>query len=416
MNELQQRVLSKLDRDELVRMTREIVEISSPPGQEQGVADYLAEQFGALGLRVHMQEVEPGRSNVIGTLKGSGGGKSLMITGHMDHTPGLQDRVILDGDWLFGPGATNMKGCFTAAYAAARMLKDAGVRLKGDLLIAAVVGEIECGAVDDGRQSYSGPSFRGSGMGSEFMLRHGVIADMVVIGEPTGLRVQCGNEGYVYAKISTFGKVIHTQGKHSGVNALEKMIKVMQAIQAWEPEYQRLYPHPHMLPQLNMGAMTCGRPYAPNLTAGAAHLFVHLTTIPGTHVLELKRRLEEVVAAAGAGDAQFKAEVSFYLVRTGYELPDGVHVAEVVQRAHQDVLGGSTDPIEPTRYSVSSDGPFFWEYGIPAITYGPGGITRSGARLTRDEVVGQEPLNFTNLANCAKVYALAAIEACGAEG
>lgn len=77
------------------------------------------------------------------------------------------------------------------------MLQEAGVRLKGDLLVAAVVGEIECGAVDDGRQLYSGPSFRGAGMGTEFMLRHGVLPDMAVIGEPTGLRVQCGNEGYV---------------------------------------------------------------------------------------------------------------------------------------------------------------------------------------------------------------------------
>src|SRR5262249_36291313 len=228
VNGLQQRVLSSLDRDELVRMTREIVEISSPPGQEQGVSEYLAEKFQALGLRVLTQEVEPGRSNVIGTLAGSGRGKSLMITGHMDTTPGIYERILVEDDWLFGPGATNMKCCFTAAYAAAKMLRQAGVQLKGDLLIAAVVGEIECGPVQDSRQMYSGPAYRGAGMGTEFMLRHGVVADMAIIGEPTGLRVQCGNEGYIYAKITTFGKVIHTQAKHSGVNALEKMMKVMQ--------------------------------------------------------------------------------------------------------------------------------------------------------------------------------------------
>jgi acetylornithine deacetylase/succinyl-diaminopimelate desuccinylase-like protein len=396
-------------------MMREIVEISSPPGQEQGVSEYLAEKFRALGLRVLTQEVEPGRSNVIGTLAGAGRGKSLMITGHMDTTPGIFERILVEDDWLFGPGATNMKCCFTAAYAAAKMLLQAGVRLKGDLLIAAVVGEIECGAVQDSRQMYSGPAYRGAGMGTEFMLRHGVVADMAIIGEPTGLRVQCGNEGYIYAKITTFGKVIHTQAKHSGVNALEKMMKVMQAIQAWEPEYQRLYQHPTMQPQINMGALTCGRPYAPNLTAGTADLFVHFTTIPGTNPVQFKRQLEEVVAAAGAGDPQFKAEVCLYLIRLGYELPGDPEIAQLVHRAHQAVFGKLSDPIEPTRYSVSSDGPFFLEYGIPAITYGPGGITRSGAYLTRDEVVGQEPLNFENLANCARVYALAALETCEVE-
>jgi len=127
LNDLEQRVLSKLDRDELVRITKEIVAILSPTGGEQGVADYIAGLFRGLGLQVRTQEVEPGRSNVICTWKGSGGGQSLLFTGHMDTSRGYADTMIEDGDWLFGPGATNMKGCFTAAYAATKMLMEAGV-------------------------------------------------------------------------------------------------------------------------------------------------------------------------------------------------------------------------------------------------------------------------------------------------
>jgi acetylornithine deacetylase len=113
VNEIEQRVLSKLDRNELIRMAREIVEIPSPTGQEKAVADYIAEKFQSLGLRVQMQEVEPNRSNVICTFKGSGGGKSLMLTGHKDTSSGYdQTAVTVDGDWLFGPGATNMKAFF----------------------------------------------------------------------------------------------------------------------------------------------------------------------------------------------------------------------------------------------------------------------------------------------------------------
>ncbi len=415
MNELQKRVLGKLDREELVRITREIVEIPSPTGQEKAVGDYIADKFRTLGLRVEMQEVEPGRSNVICTLKGSGGGNSLMFTGHMDTSSGYGSvPVSVDGDWLYGPGATNMKGCFTAAYAATKMLLEAGVRLKGDLLTTAVVGEMEVSPVDDGLQLFTGAAYRAAGQGTEFMLRHGVIADEVVIGEPTGLRVQCGNAGYIFARITTFGRQIHTHSKHAGVSALEKMLKVIPAIQAWEPEYQKLYRHPRMLPLINAGSITSGRPYGPVRTPPFAHLFVHLTTIPGTKPLDLKRQLEEVVQGAGAGDPDFKAEVSFYMIRPGYEVPEQEYVAQVVRRAHQEIIGEEPAPIEPARYSVSSDGPFFDACGIPCITYGPGGITRGGERVNRDE--RGEPLNFENLANCARVYSLTALEACGGEG
>ena len=73
------RVVSELDREELVCMTREILEIPSPTGEEAAAAEYIAAKFRGLGLEVHLQEVEPHRSNVICTWKGSGGGKSLMF-------------------------------------------------------------------------------------------------------------------------------------------------------------------------------------------------------------------------------------------------------------------------------------------------------------------------------------------------
>jgi acetylornithine deacetylase len=412
VSDINERVLSKLDRGELIRMAREIVEIPSPTGHEKAVADYIAGKFQSLGVRVRMQEVEADRSNVICTLKGTGGGKSLMLTGHMDTSSGYhQSAVTVDGDWLYGPGATNMKGFFPAAYIATKMLLEAGARLKGDLLTTAVVGELEVSAVEDTLHSYSGPKYRGCGIGTEFMLRHGVIADMAVIGEPTGLRVQCGNTGYIFLRVTTHGVQMGTHAKHKGVSALDKMVKVIHALQAWEPEYQRIYRHPRMLPLLNVGSITSGRPFGPQRTPPSAHLFVHLTTIPGTKPLELKHRLEDVVQSAGAGDPDFKAEIDFFQIRLGCEVPQDEYVAQAVERAHREIMGREPDPIEPTRYCVSSDGSFFQVYGIPNITYGPGGVTTGGERINRD--ARGEALNFDNLANCARVYALTALEACG---
>ena len=170
-----------------------------------------------------------------------------------------------------------------------------------------------------------------------------------------------------------------------------------------------------MRPVVNVSSMTCGRPYGPVRTPPLAHLFVHITTIPGARPLEVKRQIEEVVARAGAGDSDFRAEVSFYMIRPGYEIPQDDYVAAVMRRAHRDVTSKESEPIEPSRYNVSSDGPFFAIYDIPTITYGPGGLTPGGARLNRDEVTG-ESLNFENLSLCARAYALAAMEACGVAG
>lgn len=97
-----------------------------------------------------------------------------MFTGHVDTIRGMRHTVVEEDGWLFGPGATNMKCAFPAYHAAIKMLLEAGVSLRGALMVTAVVGEIECTPVDDGLHSYSGAAYRGCGLGTEFMLRHGV--------------------------------------------------------------------------------------------------------------------------------------------------------------------------------------------------------------------------------------------------
>ena len=109
MQEIQERVLAQLDRDELMGMVRDLVSIPSPTGSEAEVADYLAGRFSELDLRVQMQEVETGRSNVIGTWKGGDGDMSLMFLGHMDYAPGIgkPEAQTVDGNWIAGIGASN---------------------------------------------------------------------------------------------------------------------------------------------------------------------------------------------------------------------------------------------------------------------------------------------------------------------
>ena len=118
------------------------------------MAECMRETYEELGLRAQMQQVEEGRWNAIGVLEGAGGGPTLMFNGHMDTSysgrepwldgiPGFQPHGFVRDGRIYGLGISNMKGALACYVEAVRALRDAGVRLRGDVMVAAVAGEIE---------------------------------------------------------------------------------------------------------------------------------------------------------------------------------------------------------------------------------------------------------------------------------
>src|ERR671919_2860336 len=139
---MEEQVVEQVDRNRIIEIARNLADIVSITGEEKEVAEYLGREFENLGMRVEYQEVEEGRPNVIGTLKGSGGGATLMFCAHMDHFDNPQETVVED-DRIYGRGLVNMKAAFPCYIEAVAALQKAGAKLKGDLIIAGVVGEIE---------------------------------------------------------------------------------------------------------------------------------------------------------------------------------------------------------------------------------------------------------------------------------
>src|SRR5919108_4936386 len=139
---MQEEVLQQVDRARIVELACNLADIVSITGDEKGVAEYLGHEFEKLGMQVEYQEVEEGRPNVIGTLKGTGGGATVMFCAHMDHFDSPQETVVED-DRIYGRGLVNMKAAFPCYIEAVSAIRKAGVRLKGDVIISGVVGEIE---------------------------------------------------------------------------------------------------------------------------------------------------------------------------------------------------------------------------------------------------------------------------------
>src|SRR5258708_28745384 len=166
------KALSRIDQDVVTKLAVDLVSIPSPTGSEREVATYVADYMAAGGLEVTLQEVGPNRANAIGVLRGEGDGPRLMFNGHLDTSiTGIEEEdypmtgphgaasrakgFVKDGHVL-GCGAYNMKGGVAAMVGAALAIKAAGVRLRGDLVVAAGCGEVEKGPLEGLARTYDG--------------------------------------------------------------------------------------------------------------------------------------------------------------------------------------------------------------------------------------------------------------------
>ena len=398
-----QQVLEQVDRQRIVEIACKLADTVSITGEEKEVAEYLGSEFERLGMQVEYQEVEEGRPNVIGTLKGSGGGATLMFCAHMDHFDNPQETLVED-DRIYGRGLVNMKAAFPCYIEAIAALQKAGVQLKGDLIISGVVGEIEKAQI--GR--FQGKNYRGAGVGARYMMDHGVMADMCIIGEPTGLQLQIGNAGLLWARVSVDGRA---------TKFVLAACKVAQAIQDWEKEYQRKNPHKFMLPTVQIGAIDGGNAFKPG-TRPTTDIFVIVKMLPGAMPLAIKRDIEQVCERVRKREPDIlDIRVDLYLTTPGYEISKREYVVKAMEQAHRTVFNQPVPYAKPIRYGITSDGARIAAYGVPAITYGPGfgthlvDPTETKAGPEWDSPTGvRRGVGIENMVNCTKVYAMAALD------
>ncbi|HEX2154076.1 MAG TPA: M20/M25/M40 family metallo-hydrolase [Acidimicrobiia bacterium] len=406
---LSQAVLAAIDEDELIGMAQDLINIPSLTGHEAGVSDYLAERFRGLGLKVTQQEVEAGRDNVIGTWTGGDGDESLLFLGHMDHAPGIgvPEAKWVDDEWISGIGASNMKSAFAAYYMATKMLKEAGFQPRGDIHIGGVVGEIEGAPIGH----HQGADCRGGGYGARYLASHGYIPDYILNGEPTGLRVQIANGGYIFLRLTTRGVTQHASYRQFGVDAIEKMESILPRIREWEAEYQATFKHDLVVPRINIGAIEGGVPNNPQLVANFCHAYMDVMLVPGTNVLEVKHEIQRLVRRLNEDDPELGLTMEIYMTSRGYEVPHDSLVATTARKMHRLVTDRDPDEPEPARFGVSSDNWIFAESGAESITYGPAGRSRvlPGEYAAYDPDFG-EVISVKDLIICAKVYALTVME------
>jgi len=408
-----ERILTQVDEQAIVDLASDLIKIPSFKPEETPVATFLEGWFGERGYQVDLQEVEPGRFQTIATLKGTGGGSSLMLNGHTDINS-LTRRwrrdpwtPTVEGDRLYGHGVQNMKGGLASIIMAAEAVRLSGIKPKGDLVVACVVGETQ------------------GGEGTHFLMESGFRTDMAVVAEPFGARnlvtVHCG---VVHIAIHTYGVTGHIRQVESTVNAIYMMNKVIDRLQLVQFKHQ---PREGMeaLPRLNVGGIIGGLgtdyvlvepPYVPDVCT----IIVDVHFVPGQTVegilADIRGALNPLQSEVTGlhYEIEIPPPASFRgrrrLVMNPFDAPLDTYIVQAVARNYEVVTGEPPEgmgAILPFTYTAN-DTCHLWDAGIPCLLYGPG-VIRGNADEDDSCVI------ISEMVQCTKVLALTALEVCNQE-
>jgi len=418
-SEAASKVLAHIDRDELARLGCDLTGIPSPTGHEKAIAEFILAWFQANGLKAVRQEVEVDRPNAVGILKGDGTGYSLCFNGHTDtsFTGTREDlRMVANlepddelcgrivGDKVRGLGISNMKAGLASFMVAGKALKKSGIKLKGDVILAAVVGEISRTPIG----TWQSQEYRGEGIGTRHLLSHGMHSDYAVVADGSDLNIVWTQAGVVQIKVTTFGRAEAAWGTSRAdfpmekVNAIVKMARIIDAVERWGAEFETRYvyqsPTGPLLPKVNIGGIDGGAPYRPNYFPGVCSIYIDVRMPPQVRPIAIQRELEQTLKTTG-----LDFEMDVYKSLLGHEGKNVEPLVKCAEHVYRHLFGEDIKPESPDRASIWTDTNIFNELGIPAIKIGPRG-RRISAR--------NEEIDIEVMFKAAQIYALMALDIC----
>ncbi|QEM82139.1 peptidase [Halomonas binhaiensis] len=404
-------------RDEYTRLLQAWVRDVTLSGQEAVHQNKIHELYRSLGLDTDMWEIDveslrdnplfnshredfTGSPNIVGIWRGEGGGRSLILNGHVDVVPeGDHDQwqlapysgEVIDG-CLYGRGVTDMKGGNLASYIAVATLKELGIRLKGDVILQSVIEE-EAG-----------------GAGTLACLERGYRADAALIPEPTEQKIFPRQQGSRWFRLRVAGIKAHGGTRYEGVSALEKSVSVIQAIQRLEVERNAalddpLYEGVPIPLPINIGRIQGGD--WPSSVPDEITLEGRIGIGPGETVAQAEAELTQAMAALADVDSWFlehPVEIEWF---GACWQPGGIGLdnplVEMLTTAFRDVHGKEPQ-VQASPWGT--DGGLMTQYGIPALVFGPG--------ITRLAHFPNEHIRLDDVFAVAEIMALTMIQWCQA--
>ena len=394
-------VFAAIDREYIIDLTRRLVQTRSvyepgvPGANEEAAARLVAHELQRLGLTVHIQEVVPGRPNVIADWTPDPAGPCLLFEGHTD--------VVTEGDpgrWtyppfsahmvdgrIYGRGTADMKGGVAAAIGAVRALIQSRVPFPGRVRLAILVDEEDLM------------------LGVKHFIRSGWAegVDGAIICEPEENEICLTQKGAMRVRVTFTGAMAHGAMPQAGVNPIPWAAQFVQACGELE---QALVARHGVHPYLGRLSVTPTIVQAPakgpaqlNVIPATAEVCLDIRTIPGVDHTALETALRDILGQIGRRDPRMRAELDVFEQRPWTQTPPDAPVASAVASAVRWATGK-----EPKYGGVpgATDGTFLHAWaGIPIVTIGPGN------RFIPHQV--DEYVDVEELLEAARIYAAAAL-------
>jgi len=423
-------------RDEIVNQVMKMVGFPSinctQGGNEKDIQDWLAAElrkFQFDKVDEFAEDEEKVRPNVVGVLKGNGGGKSLILNGHMDVVPVAKPEIwrcdpfkpVIEDGRIYGRGTSDMKGGVAGAIWAMKALKDCGVKLKGDVILQAVIGE---------------ESQQAEEVGTVKCLERGYTADFAIVCEPTDLEVHITSSALFFFELQIEGKAVHISarnqavfpqpygtpsGKDVGVDAFKKSLMFVEYFYRLEEEWNHRFRDPVLGAGGSPGHDVQGIgifTINPSDIKGGVYLgsvpsyvkYMYGVWYPDQLVAKevLFEEIKSAVAALASTDYFLREVPPKLTIPTlqdwpGFKVPGDHPGVLAIAKASEEVSG---KPATISGFKAVCDAYYLNKHGVPCIIYGPGSLACS---VHGDD----EYITIDSIIEAAKVYAGTIMEWCG---
>ncbi|MEE8448090.1 MAG: M20/M25/M40 family metallo-hydrolase [Thermodesulfobacteriota bacterium] len=416
------KVLAEIDTEALVDLAQALGNIASPRGREKEVGDFLHDWLLKAGFSAFKQEVLPDRNNVVAKLPGTGQGRSLIFNSHMDTgvwqpedrwTIGPEEyydnHAWVENGKIYGAGVVNDKGPLAAFVIAAKAIRDSGIRLRGDIVLSGVIGEVAWAPIDEFQDSRR----LAQGNGSRHLIEHGVWGDYALVAETTNFGLTWAECSTAFFKVTVHGRrtytpyYVYSDDPHSHCNPIFKMSKVIQAVEEFGREYEQKHRYQFeagtIVPKIAAGAIRGGNPCSPEAGPAISSIYLSAMLPP---CLEPGQLMEEIRTFFDRWGIE--ADIQLYMFMRGYVGQNIEPLKEAIEKAHNLMFNSKPGPVPEAVSSMWRDINIFNGAGIPAITYGPGrGV---GSSESEDRI---PHFTIKEFVTASKVYALTALFLCG---
>ncbi|HEV2677500.1 MAG TPA: M20/M25/M40 family metallo-hydrolase [Aliidongia sp.] len=369
---------------------------------ERVLARFMVERMRALGIEADTTPVPGDRVNAIGTWRGTGGGHSLLFNGHLDTNPVTEGWTVdpwgglVDDKFIYGIGVSNMKAGDAAYFCAVKTLIDAGVKLKGDVVLTYVVGELQ------------------GGVGTLAAIRQGVRADYFINSEPTDLQALTMHAAAFTFIIELTGITRHLSKREAALDAILVACDLIPRLNGMTFSGARSDEH-RSINRVHVGVVhgALGQElheWRPPQVADFVRIKGSGRYAPGQSesqaLADLRRELDALEARFPGLKATVRSEqVEGRPVMPAFEVAKDARIVRTVNAAYEKIRGQPqpTGAIAPPCFYGTDAGHLYQELGMEGIVCGPGG---------RFNTMPDERVDIPDFLDMIRIYMLAILDIC----